>query len=90
MSVASKLRRGTGMTRGTGGEYEGDMTKMIESQTAKVPSGAFLSFAIISMAVSAILMLSGRRNLGNFVGQWAPTVLIMGLYNKVVKLEGSD
>lgn len=34
-------------------------------------------------------MMSGGRGTGiaNFVGQWAPTLLIMGLYNKVVKLE---
>ena len=25
-----------------------------------------------------------------FVGQWAPTFLILGLYNKLVKLLGSD
>jgi hypothetical protein len=29
----------------------------------------------------------GRSALANFVGQWAPTLLIIGLYNKVVKLE---
>ena len=34
-------------------------------------------------------MMNGGRGaaLANFVGQWAPTLLIMGLYNKVVKLE---
>jgi hypothetical protein len=26
----------------------------------------------------------------NFVGQWAPTLLILGMYNKMVKLHGSD
>jgi hypothetical protein len=35
-------------------------------------------------------MLFGQRNLANFVGQRAPTILIMGLYNKLVKLEGSE
>lgn len=33
------------------------------------------------------VMNGGRGPLANFVGQWAPTLLIMGLYNKVVKLE---
>ncbi len=28
--------------------------------------------------------------LGNFVGQWAPTFLILGVYNKIVKVAGSD
>jgi hypothetical protein len=69
---------------------EGGVTKMIESQTARMPSGTFLSLAIASMAGSLVLMLMGRRNVANFIGQWAPTILIMGLYNKLVKLEGSD
>ena len=25
-----------------------------------------------------------------FVGQWAPSLLVIGLYNKLVKLEGHD
>jgi hypothetical protein len=32
----------------------------------------------------------GEDKTANFVGQWAPTFLILGLYNKLVKLEGSD
>jgi len=35
-------------------------------------------------------MLMGDGKKANFVGQWAPTVLILGLYNKMVKLHGSD
>lgn len=69
---------------------EGDLTKMIESQTARIPSGTYLSLAVVSMAGSLLLMLMGARNVANFVGQWAPTILIMGLYNKLVKLEGHD
>lgn len=42
------------------------------------------------MTVSLLMLMAGRRNLANFVGQWVPTILIMGLYNKLVKLEGSD
>jgi hypothetical protein len=65
--------------------YEDRATETVESQTAKVPSLAFLGFAIGAMAASAALTLTGRKQLGNFVGQWAPTILIMGLYNKVAK-----
>jgi hypothetical protein len=73
-----------------GAQGEGNVTTMIESQTAKIPSGTYLSVAIVAMVGSAALMLFGQRNLANFVGQWAPTILIMGLYNKLVKLEGSE
>jgi len=85
MDTVRTLGNAAGMTAG-----EGNVTKMIESQTARIPSGTYLSLAIISMAASATLMLLGRRNVANFVGQWAPTILIMGLYNKLVKLEGSE
>jgi hypothetical protein len=35
------------------------------------------------------LELSGKKEAANFVGHWAPTFLILGLYNKMVKLHGS-
>jgi hypothetical protein len=65
--------------------YEDRATETVESQTAKVPSLAFLGLAVGAMAASAALVLSGRKQLGNFVGQWAPSILIMGLYNKLAK-----
>ena len=65
--------------------YDDRATETVESQTAKVPSLAFLGLALGAMAVSAALVLSGRKQLGNFVGQWAPSILIMGLYNKLAK-----
>ena len=72
------------------GEREGETTKMIESYTAKVPSGTYLALAIGSMALSLMMMLTGRRQAANFIGQWAPTLLIIGLYNKLVKVQGSE
>jgi hypothetical protein len=69
---------------------EGTVTKMIEEQTARLPSGTYLTLGIGAMLFSWLLLAGGRRNLANFVGQWVPTILIMGLYNKLVKLEGSD
>jgi len=32
----------------------------------------------------------GKKANSVFVGQWAPTFLILGLYNKLVKQLGSD
>ena len=46
--------------------------------------------AIGAMAASASLQMMGNRHVSLFVGQWAPTLLIMGLYNKLVKQLGSD
>jgi hypothetical protein len=69
---------------------EGTITKRIESVTAPIPSSVYLSLAISAMGASLFLMLAGRKDTANFVGQWAPAILIMGLYNKMVKQHGSD
>ena len=67
---------------------EGRLTRAIEKQTAKVPSIGYLGLALTSMAASAtIALVLGKRPLGNFVGLWAPSFLLIGIYNKVVKLE---
>jgi hypothetical protein len=34
--------------------------------------------------------MGGRGKWGNFIAQWVPTWLVIGLYNKLVKLEGHD
>ena len=65
---------------------EGTLTSVIEQQTAKVPSDVFLFAALSAMGLSLALELSGRRDVSRFVGMWAPTLLTMGVYNKVVKL----
>lgn len=31
-----------------------------------------------------------RAPLATFIGQWAPTFLLLGIYNKIVKVAGSD
>lgn len=70
---------------------EGTTTKAIENQTAKIPSGVYLALAVGSMAVAALLAGSSKRkDMANFVGLWAPSFLILGLYNKIVKTQGSD
>ena len=69
---------------------EGPVATAIESQTAKVPSDVFLWAALGSMAVSASLKIMGKSHTALFVGQWAAPFLLLGLYNKLVKLEGHD
>jgi len=69
---------------------EGPFAKAIEEQTARLPSDTFLWAAVGAMGVSLALQMTGNRQISNFIGQWAPTILILGLYNKLVKLEGSD
>jgi hypothetical protein len=71
-------------------QREGPVARTIEQQTAKLPSDTFLWAAIGSIGASLVLQMTGKKEHANFVGQWAPTLLILGLYNKMVKLHGSD
>ena len=62
----------------------------IERQTAQMPSDLFLYAAGGSIAASLALKMAGRNHDALFVGQWAPTFLLLGLYNKLVKMFGTD
>jgi len=88
MTTGERVREA--MQGGQSGPHEDTVTKTIEAGTATIPSIAFLGLALGSMALSLAFMAAGRRDTANFIGQWAPTILIMGLYNKVVKQHGSD
>jgi hypothetical protein len=80
-------------TKGTAAPHtfsESRSATAIERQTAKLPSDTFLYAAGGSIALSLSLKLMGRHKDALFVGQWAPTFLLLGLYNKLVKLFGTD
>jgi hypothetical protein len=69
---------------------EDRFTKSMEDYTSSVPSSAYLGIALGAMGVALALQLRGDGKWGNFIGQWVPTWLLIGLYNKLVKLEGHD
>lgn len=69
---------------------EGPIAEAIEEQTAKLPSDLFLWTALGAIALSFGLRVAGKKNASLFVGQWPAPFLILGLYNKLVKLEGHD
>jgi len=69
---------------------EGMVTKKIENQTAKLPSDLFLWASMTSMGVSIALKCMKHKHLALFVGQWAAPFLLLGIYNKIVKVEGHD
>lgn len=69
---------------------EGPVATAIEEQTAKFPSDLFLWLGIGSMALSAAFQLAGQKKLSNFIGHWPVNFLVLGLYNKLVKLEGHE
>lgn len=69
---------------------EGVVARTIEEQTAKLPSDIFLWAALGAIGVSAFLEFSGNEEKSRFVGQWVSPFLLLGLYNKLVKVAGSD
>jgi hypothetical protein len=69
---------------------EGSIARSIEQQTAKLPSDTFLWAALGSIGLSLFFQYTGDERKANFVGHWAPTILLLGLYNKLVKLHGSE
>ena len=77
-------------TRTRGDHTEGVVARSIEQQTAKLPSDTFLWASLGAITTSLLLQTFGKKEQSLFVGQWAPTFLILGLYNKIVKELGSD
>ena len=69
---------------------EGKVATAIEEQTAKLPSDIFLWASVVAMGASATLKIMGHKHTALFVGQWASPFLLLGIYNKLVKLEGHD
>jgi hypothetical protein len=43
-----------------------------------------------AMAASLALKLLGKNHTALFIGQWAAPFLLLGIYNKIVKVEGHD
>jgi hypothetical protein len=64
---------------------EGMATSMVENETRKIPSITFLGMAFAAMGCSALLMMFGKKQAANFIGQWVPSILVMGTYNKIAK-----
>ncbi|MEZ0483912.1 hypothetical protein [Fibrella aquatica] len=69
---------------------EGPVAEAIEEQTAKLPSDLFLWGGMGALATAAAFFATGKKHEALLVGQWAAPILILGLYNKLVKLEGSN
>jgi hypothetical protein len=66
---------------------EGSLAESIEEQTIKIPSDTFLWAAIGSMSASLILKLFGKNHESLFIGHWAAPFLLLGIYNKLVKID---
>jgi len=96
-STMGQTNYGTGQTGQTGQQgsqmsqhSEGTVARTIEQQTAKLPSDVFLWAALGSIGTSAVCRLMGKKHAALFVGEWVAPFLLLGVYNKIVKTQGSD
>ncbi|MGZ4961124.1 MAG: hypothetical protein ACXWC8_01090 [Limisphaerales bacterium] len=67
---------------------EGPVGRAVEQYASKVPSDIFFWAAAGSIAASLAMKIAKRDEEALFVGQWAPTFLLLGLFNKLVKSVG--
>ena len=87
----SQMGRGQSDYQMTADQHaEGTVAKAIEQQTAKLPSDTFLWAAVGAMGASAVFQLMGKKHASLFVGDWVAPLLLFGVYNKIVKVKGSD
>jgi hypothetical protein len=68
---------------------EDAFTRIIEQQSAKIPSVYFLVLSLSAMTTSLLLELRGRTRESRFVGMWPPALLSLGIYNKILKSMGT-
>jgi len=53
--------------------------------TEKVPEGTWYWASLVSIITSMVLFFAKKRQESLFVGQWAPTFLLFGLFHKLLK-----
>ena len=73
-----------------GEAQEDQFTAAIEKVTSQIPSSVYLGAAIASIIGSVCFKAVKKNHEALFVGQWVAPFLILGLYNKMVKQNGSD
>ena len=66
-------------------EQEDVITTKIEKQTQKIPSDVFLFSAIGAIGISFALKCMNKKDDAAFIGQWVAPILLLGVYNKLVK-----
>lgn len=66
-------------------EPEWALTRKVEDRIVRIPGDMFLWTAGLSVGASFLLQVMGRKSESLFVGQWAPTLLLLGIYREVIK-----
>lgn len=69
---------------------EGPVARAIEHKTQRIPSDVFLWTALGFFGLAAAMQAANRKHSSLLLSQLAPTFLLLGIYNKLVKVAGSD
>ncbi len=78
------MRRGNVQTSNSAQEHSQRLVERVTSQLESIPPDSFLVGAALSVGASLALRVAGRYQDALFVGQWAPTLLLVGLFSKVM------
>lgn len=65
-------------------------TEVVEQQAAKIPSHVFLCTSLTIIGLCLGLKAKKKNGMALFLGQWVAPLLILGLYNKMVRTEGTE
>jgi hypothetical protein len=70
---------------------EAKVAKITEMKTKEVPTSIFITLAGAAIALSfGLAMSKKKKSWAVFVGQWAPTILLFGIYDKIVKTNATS
>ena len=70
---------------------ESKVAKVAETKPKETQPSIFITLAGAAIALSLGLALSKKKkSWAVFVGQWAPTILLLGIYDKVIKTDSSS
>ena len=70
---------------------ESKVAKVAETKPEETQPSIFITLAGAAIALSLGLALSKKKkSWAVFVGQWAPTILLLGIYDKVIKTDSSS
>lgn len=73
-----------------GGQVLNKLSGTAQTPASKFPTDAFMWAAGASVAGSLAFKMAGRHQDALFVGQWAPTFLLLGIIGKLARNFGND
>jgi hypothetical protein len=67
-----------------------EIERVVEDYTSKIRPEDFVAMAFGSMAISALFRLIGKNDDAMFVGQWAPSLLALAIFNQIRRRKKND